>query len=578
MSSSALATRVFPAGGLLPDLDRPLSAAEYVGVSVRHRPNGGFMSRIVVSLTLALALASAQDWMVRYSTGQYHNDEARAVAADSFGNCYVVGYGDPDQMVVIKYDPNGDTLWTRTDTRGGQTGYSGMAAAAYPDGSLVAAVNVRQDTFNGFHVMKLDAGGALQWDTVCWHSHSSTGIGLNAGIHMILSPSGSIYLTGTAKSPTTSTDALTCKLNQSGGTAWVSTLDGQRHSFDVAGGLRLDATGNVFVAASLTDAANRYNATAIKYDSLGNRLWYYQYATSSTIESWGTDIAVAGTSAYLVGNWRTVTLNSHRTIILRLNSGGDTVWSRSDSSEAASASADVGGNAHVVGLYSPNSNHSTIRTWKYGPAGQLLWRHDYRDTDTAYTGGYFAGPTSDGGVYAVGPRIQTGSLPLQSFAVEKYDASGQRLWATHSDTSGQDYSYVLNAAAVDRVDNVLMVGRAEPRTGSGTGFVTMKFRASGGVEELGQARVAAGSAIMAVPSIVRGTCRLTLRSAEKAQALEIRDLAGRVVRSLPVSGAIGEARATWDATDEAGIRVPSGVYFVTCVPSGPCPAKLVVQR
>ena len=70
------------------------------------------MLRVAMLLSAVLSITSAQEWTARYSTGDQNSEEALALAVDPYGCTYVAGYAQG--ITVVKYSPNGETLWTRT--------------------------------------------------------------------------------------------------------------------------------------------------------------------------------------------------------------------------------------------------------------------------------------------------------------------------------------------------------------------------------------------------------------------------------------------------------------------------------
>src|SRR4030095_10346443 len=83
-----------------------------------------YMKKIrVLALFLICFLQTSAQWVSHYSTGQgtdvnLINAVGLSCTVDAAGNCYVTGYtynqGTGNDIFVVKYNPNGDTLWTRT--------------------------------------------------------------------------------------------------------------------------------------------------------------------------------------------------------------------------------------------------------------------------------------------------------------------------------------------------------------------------------------------------------------------------------------------------------------------------------
>ncbi len=110
--------------------------------------------------------------------------------------------------------------------------------------------------------------------------------------------------------------------------------------------------------------------------------------------------------------------------------------------------------------------------------------------------------------------------------------------------------------------------------------MTLKYSASGAVEEQRAAQPQSQQVIVVSPSVVSGHCRFTLPAGGRQSSLTIADVSGRTVRTLPLSGR--GTTVTWDVRDEVGQPVPNGIYFVRLAlgvtRDASSVAKLIVQR
>ena len=88
-----------------------------------------------------------------------------------------------------------------------------------------------------------------------------------------------------------------------------------------------------------------------------------------------------------------------------------------------------------------------------------------------------------------------------------------------------------------------------------------------GVETSGERRMAS-SELAVSPNPFRGSVRISLgHSFDRSVScspVRVFDAQGRLVRSLPVSSSLDPSPLflSWDGADDAGSRLPSGVYYV----------------
>jgi hypothetical protein len=223
---------------------------------------------------------------------------------------------------------------------------------------------------------------------------------------------------------------------------------------------------------------------------------------------------------------------------------------------------------------------TTMRLWKYDRNGQRLWRQDYRGTDTFATATFFIAPSGDQGVYVAGYRAP--DLLHPDYMVAKYSSAGVKLWGAFGGDSSDANSEFPGAASVDRDGSIILAGTSALTDGTEE-ILTMKFRASGAIEEQPATPIESEHAVMASPSVVSGRCRFTLPTGERQSVLRISDITGRMVRGIPVSAGKASQRTsvTWDTRDEQGKLVPNGVYFVRAAQAqaqAQAVCKVIVRR
>lgn len=155
-------------------------------------------------------------WESRFH-GPIANDQGNAIAVDAAGNVYVVGASDEpsgsSDYLTIKYNPAGDTLWTRR--------YNGSA--------------------NG-----LDEALAIQVDA-----------------------SGNVYVTGRSQGAGSGYNMVTIKYNSAGVQQWAVVFSGATNSINIGYNLAVDVFGNVYVVGG--NSTN--SGVAIKYNSSGVFQW-----------------------------------------------------------------------------------------------------------------------------------------------------------------------------------------------------------------------------------------------------------------------------------------------------------------
>jgi hypothetical protein len=284
-------------------------------------------------------------------------------ATDSAGDLYVTGnfnatnfnplYGNTitnsnGSNFVAKYAPSGALLWV-TPTTDGCT-----AIAVDGAGDAFVAGTMRNSSGTSVaDVAKFDPNGNLLW------TQTPGGYWAKA---IAVDSAGNAYISGF--SAASSTDAIMAKLNGADGSvAWFKQLNA--HS-ERATGIAVDAAGDAYIAGNFSGKVNfnpgtgtyylKANKTTnlagfvLKLDTNGNFLWAVadQGAAPNAI------VVDGAGNAYTTGGPTAASHNSGKVVIEKLDSNGNTSWTRNlGGTYAGSAIAlDAAGNVYTTGEFS----------------------------------------------------------------------------------------------------------------------------------------------------------------------------------------------------------------------------------
>ncbi len=319
-------------------------------------------------------------WVRRYNEPGNGWDEARAIAIDSLGNVYVTGTSSGD-YATIKYYPNGDTAWVRRcpggeayaiavddsgnvyvtgDRLSGGTGYDYVTIKYAPNGNelWVESYNGPENKDDFANAIAVDDSGnvyvagwsydsATNYDyaTIRYYPNGDTawvrkynGPGNSEDIAGFIAVDGSdnVYVTGASYGSGTNNDYCTIKYDASGNELWVKRYNGPTNNHDVAWGIAVDGSGNVYVTGYSWSSGTNYDYTTIKYDTNGNELWVQIYNGPGNSTDNVYDIAIDGSgNVYVTGrSVGTGTSYDYATIkyvqFLRGDTNGDGVINTTD--------------------------------------------------------------------------------------------------------------------------------------------------------------------------------------------------------------------------------------------------------
>jgi RHS repeat-associated protein len=301
-----------------------------------------------------------------------------AVATDSTGNSYVAGstssFGAGGQdVLLIKYDPNGNLLWART--WGGPSNDDANGVLLGSDGS-VYVVGGTESFGAGWYdvlILKFDNSGNLIW------AYTWGGASFDVGYDLSFDQSGNLVIA--AESYSFGNCTVLLKMTTDGAVLSANTWKGPA-TYDSAYSITVDSSGNTILTGISWDysVSPEHNTILIlKYDSQGNLLWNRNWAGPGEDETNGrkavrTDaqgnIYVAGRSCNVAASC------DFDVLLLKLDPNGNLLWSQKwggtgyDSANALWL--DPNNNVEIVGSTAEFSGVWTPLIQQYDSDGNLL--------------------------------------------------------------------------------------------------------------------------------------------------------------------------------------------------------------
>ena len=262
--------------------------------------------------------AGARLWTRQYGTTQ--DDRGMGVAIDGADNVFVVGstYGNLDgnmaagseDLYIMKFDPQGATLWTRQ--LGTSTYDSAWDVATGPDDSVVL-VGASEGDFDGHAklgmqdaiVVKYDKNGAKKWSRLLGTDS------FDIATAVAVDGDGAIVITGIVDGSLDGnvwagqSDAFVRKYDAAGTTLWSRQL-GTPLS-ESGRGVALDDAGDIYIGGQTeTDLDGNMSQGdrdiyLAKYDAAGAKQWTQQFG-SSLNDDGGVLVLTSGGDFIVVGD------------------------------------------------------------------------------------------------------------------------------------------------------------------------------------------------------------------------------------------------------------------------------------
>ena len=367
-------------------------------------------------------------WIATYNGPLNSHDQAYAMALAKSGNIYVTGgsfgNGTERDYLTIKYNQNGDTLWTR---RYNSPVYDlDEAVLIVLDDSENVYISGYSEYYLSnlsYYTIKYDSSGNQVWANR-WEG--TGGIAENRPHDMVMDKHGNIYITGESSNNVGNLDAFgTIKINQSGDTVWTDRYHGYSNvGLSEAYGIAIDDIGNAYVTGqsdTVSEFGGHWNIVTIKYNPSGQREWVNRI-TSPQFGTYGIgyDVAVDKDGNIIVvggdGNGLCLTI--------KYTPAGDTVWTAqygAPLAEGTNMVLDDENNIYITGIVNVSGGEPDIVTLKYNSQGELQWTETYDGPVNGDDEAVKIQLDNEQNVYVIGksPGYGTG---IDDFVTIKYDA------------------------------------------------------------------------------------------------------------------------------------------------------------
>ncbi|MEO0078399.1 MAG: SBBP repeat-containing protein [candidate division WOR-3 bacterium] len=211
--------------------------------------------------------AGGQKWVACYDGPRHGADWVSDIAVDRDGNVIVTGvsdngYGTPFDYLTVKYNAEGETLWTRryNGTANGQD--EARAVAVLVDGAAcVTGFSKGVEGVYEFATVCYSADGVATWTA------RFLGPGDGAKAYAVATDlQGCSYVTGSAAVvPGAFGDCMTVKYSSLGETLWTRSFSGPGNAVDAGKAIAVDGVGTVLVAGLSYNASGNSDILTIKY-------------------------------------------------------------------------------------------------------------------------------------------------------------------------------------------------------------------------------------------------------------------------------------------------------------------------
>ncbi|MGZ4054313.1 MAG: T9SS type A sorting domain-containing protein [Bacteroidia bacterium] len=364
--------------------------------------------------------------------GTIKSENAYSVQQTMDGGYIVCGSIVVDSMNVdvylIKTDVNGDTLWTK-QYGGAETDFGEYAKQTADSGYIIVGITNSFDTsiYSDVYVIKTNSLGDTLW------TKTYGGSGDELGQFIQQTTDGGYIIEGHTDTFGQHGDFYLIKTDATGDTLWTKNYGGPRHDHGYCVQQTNDG-GYITVGHSLSFGVNG-GFCALKTDANGDTLWTKGYGGNTN--SFCYSVQQTTDNGYILAGYTDCFGAGGNDIwLVKTNSIGDTLWTKTyggtgeDLCNCAKQTTD-GGYIVVGSTSSFGFGSDDVYLIRLNSSGDTLWSKIFGGVGA--DNGYYVDQTSDGGFII--------SASTNSFGAGDYD-----FYLIKTDAAGNSSCHEMNAA------------------------------------------------------------------------------------------------------------------------------------
>lgn len=457
-------------------------------------------------------------------------DAALCISTDNSGNAYVSGYTRGDltglDFLNIKYNPQGDTLWTRKFIADNFDNLP-ISHCLDDNGNLyVLGYSLPVPGVGYYLLLKYSSSGQLLWHTKFNKLQpGNNNVPVNS---LAVDSSGNSYFT--AKTFASNADLAVIKVSPAGDSLWSRYYNGTGNATENATSLVLSDSGNIYVTGMSWNGTS-YDYCTLKFDSAGNQKWVSNFdgTVNGTDYAYSIDVDNSG-NVYVAGeSYNGPTSTCFATV--KYNSQGVQQWVRYYTSDSLSDKAQVvkirnTNEIYVAGSsygghYTMGGTHTDLCVVKYNSSGQQQWVGRY--TSPGAGEDYLNDMTFDNNNNVILAGLTNSDIFWKNIAVCCFSPSGNQLWSIDYDRDS--LSQTAWSVAVDALGSLIIAGE------SNNDFCTLKYNFVTGINSSDQK-----NSVRLFPNPCNNELGISLTGVGNAvRNIEIYNIAGMLCRNISMN-------------------------------------------
>ncbi|TES90273.1 MAG: hypothetical protein E3J87_10340 [Candidatus Cloacimonadota bacterium] len=282
------------------------------------------------------------------------------------------------------------------------------------------------------------SGGEIIWEKLYGGSELDEGYSVKQTSDGGFIIAGYTYSFGNGES-----DVYVIKTDSEGNELWTQTYGGGLE--DEGYSIAITSDGGYIIAGRAESFGNGYSDVyVLRLDSNGDTVWTRVYGTVAI--DWGSSVTLTDDGGFIISG--ALSSYNHRDLyLLKFDANGDTIWSRTyhySGYEEGTSIQQVEDGGYIVSGYAsiPGTGDHDIYLLRTDENGDSLWTKTFGGSE--WDEGHEVIQTTDGGFIIIGEWESNDNTDV---CLIKVDGSGNEIWTKTYGGSEGDYGYSVRQTA-----------------------------------------------------------------------------------------------------------------------------------
>jgi len=321
-------------------------------------------------------------WVKNYAGNNESQDNGYDIAIDRNQNVYAIGRSYDMlgmEIVLLKYDNNGNFLWESRDTG---SAYETMSMILFDNNDNIYDFGLRND---GININKISSTGSVLWKRILLPSEGMSCLFSDA----VIDDLGNLFVGGNVEIDTSIYRFVVYKISSNGDILWYRIFNRPISNLCDLEQIKLFNSQYLYIAGTVERDSTGKDYFTVKLDQNGDSIWGDFYNSNGVSNDFVHTLEVdENQNVYIAGHtWESVNQSTtRRNHIVKYNAEGTYIWQKDINFENSIIliNKSIYKNSFFYFTGSIISNSQDYFTFKVDSEGSLVWKQTYNGTANAW--------------------------------------------------------------------------------------------------------------------------------------------------------------------------------------------------